>query len=163
MSNDNLVLAAHWRHSTFYIFCPLGKKCEVFRWLSPEEFERKIKRGIIYPQYYAPVMIARGVQYAASAYRKQLRCFHMIQSMSHKGDPYECEAYLWYNAVAENFFSFLKCELVHLTRFDSRPKTLFSPTLRAFTTLSGHTPLLAGGHLKSLLPTFIPPQSPKFE
>ena len=30
-----------------------------------------------------------------------------------KGDPYD-------NAVAENFFSCLKCELVHLRRFDSR-------------------------------------------
>lgn len=26
-------------------------------WLPPEEFERKIKKGIIYPQYYAPVMV----------------------------------------------------------------------------------------------------------
>ena len=33
--------------------------------------------------------------------------------MSRKGDPYD-------NAVAENFFSCLKCELVHLRRFDSR-------------------------------------------
>lgn len=55
----------------------------------------------------------RGVQYAANAYRQQLRCFHMVQSMSRKGDPYD-------NAVAENFFSCLKCEMVHLTRFDSR-------------------------------------------
>lgn len=55
----------------------------------------------------------RGVQYAAIAYRQQLRNFHMVQSMSRKGDPYD-------NAVAENFFSCLKCELVHLTRFDSR-------------------------------------------
>ena len=27
-------------------------------WLPPEEFERKIKEGIIYPQYYAPVIVA---------------------------------------------------------------------------------------------------------
>ena len=33
--------------------------------------------------------------------------------MSRKGDPYD-------NAVAENFFSCLKCELVHLARFDTR-------------------------------------------
>lgn len=57
----------------------------------------------------------RGVQYAASAYRLQLRCFHMVQSMSRKGDPYD-------NAVAENFFSCLKCEMVHLSRFDTRAK-----------------------------------------
>jgi len=55
----------------------------------------------------------RGVQYAADAYRKQLRCFHMVQSMSRKGDPYD-------NAVAENFFSCLKCEMVHLSHFDTR-------------------------------------------
>ena len=55
----------------------------------------------------------RGVQYAATAYRRQLRGFHMVQSMSRKGDPFD-------NAVAENFFSCLKCELVHLTHFDTR-------------------------------------------
>jgi transposase InsO family protein len=37
----------------------------------------------------------------------------MTQSMSRRGDPFD-------NAVAENFFSCLKCELVHLTRFDTR-------------------------------------------
>ena len=55
----------------------------------------------------------RGVQYAACAYRKQSSCFHITQSMSRRGDPYD-------NAVAENFFSCLKCELVHLTHFDTR-------------------------------------------
>ena len=35
------------------------------------------------------------------------------QSMSRKGDPYD-------NAVAENFFSCLKCELVRLRQYDSR-------------------------------------------
>ena len=33
--------------------------------------------------------------------------------MSRKGDPYD-------NAVAENFFSCLKCECVHLKHFSSR-------------------------------------------
>lgn len=33
--------------------------------------------------------------------------------LSRKGDPYD-------NAVAENFFSCLKCELVHLRQYDSR-------------------------------------------
>lgn len=32
------------------------------------------------------------------------------QSMSHKGAPYN-------NAVAENFFSCLKCELIHLKHY----------------------------------------------
>lgn len=55
----------------------------------------------------------RGVQYAATAYRQQLQDFHITQSMSRKGDPYD-------NAVAENFFSCLKCELCHLVRFHTR-------------------------------------------
>ena len=49
----------------------------------------------------------RGVQYAAQAYRERLEAYGIRQSMSRRGDPYD-------NAVAENFFSCLKCELVHL-------------------------------------------------
>lgn len=55
----------------------------------------------------------RGVQYAATAFRDRLAALGIRQSMSRKGDPYD-------NAVAENFFSCLKCELVHLRRYDSR-------------------------------------------
>jgi transposase InsO family protein len=55
----------------------------------------------------------RGIQYASLAYRQLLDLHHISQSMSRKGDPYD-------NAVAENFFSCLKCELVHLQRFPSR-------------------------------------------
>ena len=55
----------------------------------------------------------RGVQYASQAYRSELAKHGIRQSMSRKGDPYD-------NAVAENFFSCLKCELVHLTRFHTR-------------------------------------------
>ena len=47
----------------------------------------------------------RGVQYAAQAYRDALARHNIRQSMSRRGDPYD-------NAVAENFFSCLKCELV---------------------------------------------------
>ena len=57
----------------------------------------------------------RGVQYAAAAFRERLASLGVRQSMSRKGDPYD-------NAVAENFFSCLKCELVHLRRFDSRSR-----------------------------------------
>jgi transposase InsO family protein len=56
----------------------------------------------------------RGVQYASKAFRKALEGYGMRQSMSRKGDPYD-------NAVAENFFSCLKCECVHLNHFVSRP------------------------------------------
>ena len=55
----------------------------------------------------------RGVQYAARAYRDRLDAYGIRQSMSRRGDPYD-------NAVAENFFSCLKCVLVHLTRYPTR-------------------------------------------
>lgn len=55
----------------------------------------------------------RGVQYASIKYRERLNQYHIRQSMSRKGDPYD-------NAVAENFFSCLKCELTHLKHYHSR-------------------------------------------
>ncbi len=55
----------------------------------------------------------RGSQYASNAYREELEKHGILSSMSRKGDPYD-------NAVAENFFSCLKYELVHLTGFVSR-------------------------------------------
>lgn len=55
----------------------------------------------------------RGVQYAARAYRERLETYGIRQSMSRRGDPYD-------NAVAENFFSCLKCELIHLKQYPSR-------------------------------------------
>jgi putative transposase len=55
----------------------------------------------------------RGVQYAANRYREHLKQRGFQQSMSRKGDPYD-------NAVAENFFSCLKCELVYLRHYNTR-------------------------------------------
>ena len=55
----------------------------------------------------------RGVQYAAVAFRERLESYGIQQSMSRKGDPYD-------NAVAENFFSCLKCELIHLKYYPTR-------------------------------------------
>lgn len=55
----------------------------------------------------------RGSQYAAYAYRDALAAAHIRQSMSRKGDPYD-------NAAAENFFSCLKCELIHLNHYATR-------------------------------------------
>lgn len=55
----------------------------------------------------------RGVQYASSGYREALAKHNITQSMSRKGDPYD-------NAVAENFFSCLKCELVHHKHYRTR-------------------------------------------
>jgi transposase InsO family protein len=47
----------------------------------------------------------RGVQYASEEFRGTLGK-NMVQSMSRKGN-------CWDNAVAENFFKSLKCELIH--------------------------------------------------
>lgn len=55
----------------------------------------------------------RGVQYASKQYREALASFNITQSMSRKGDPYD-------NAVAENFFSCLKCELTHHKHYRTR-------------------------------------------
>ena len=55
----------------------------------------------------------RGVQYASAGYRNALDKYNIAQSMSRKGDPYD-------NAVAENFFSCLKCELVHHKHYKTR-------------------------------------------
>ena len=52
----------------------------------------------------------RGSQYAALKYQQRLNNCGIKSSMSRSGNPYD-------NAVAESFFSSLKCELVHLTRF----------------------------------------------
>ncbi|WP_299759490.1 DDE-type integrase/transposase/recombinase [uncultured Pontibacter sp.] len=45
----------------------------------------------------------RGVQYACSAFRRQLQDLPVVQSMSRKGN-------CWDNAVAESFFKTLKTE-----------------------------------------------------
>ena len=55
----------------------------------------------------------RGVQYASSGYREALTEYNITQSMSGKGDPYD-------NAIAESFFSCLKCELVHHKHYQTR-------------------------------------------
>ena len=55
----------------------------------------------------------RGSQYASHKFRALLHQHSITQSMSRKGNPYD-------NAVAENFFSCLKCECVHLQHFFSR-------------------------------------------
>ena len=55
----------------------------------------------------------RGVQCTAIAFVLLLEAHGFVQSMSRKGNPYD-------NAVAENFFSCLKCECVHLNHFAAR-------------------------------------------
>lgn len=69
-------------------------------------YRQKPGRGLIFHS-------DRGVQYASAAFGSFLYRQGFLQSMSRKGDPYD-------NAVAENFFSCLKCECVHLSHFPTR-------------------------------------------
>jgi transposase InsO family protein len=55
----------------------------------------------------------RGVQYASHAFRRTLDRHAIQQSMARKGDPYD-------NAVAENFFSCIKCECIYLQYLPTR-------------------------------------------
>lgn len=57
----------------------------------------------------------RGVQYASGDYRRLLRAHKALASMSGKGNCLD-------NAPMESFFGSLKTELVHRTRFRSRPE-----------------------------------------
>ena len=84
----------------------------------------------------------RGVQYAAHAFRDRLESYGIRQSMSRKGDPYD-------NAVAENFFSRLKCELIHLKQYPTRASAridvfayleAFYNSVRPHSALGWHSP-----------------------
>ncbi len=55
----------------------------------------------------------RGSQYCSNDFKDQLKANGIIQSMSRKGNPYD-------NAVAENFFSNLKCECTNFYHFRTR-------------------------------------------
>lgn len=55
----------------------------------------------------------RGIQYACTEFRDELKDLPVEQSMSRKGN-------CWDNAVAESFFKTLKSELVHQTHFETR-------------------------------------------
>ena len=55
----------------------------------------------------------RGVQSASHAYRKLLKEFKMVQSMSRKGN-------CWDNAAMESFFKTLKVEQTHRVRYETR-------------------------------------------
>lgn len=55
----------------------------------------------------------RGSQYASHEYQAKLRHHGMICSMSRKGNCYD-------NACMESFYSIIKRELIHLTRFQTK-------------------------------------------
>ncbi len=71
-----------------------------------------------YVKHYSPAPGAifhsdRGVQYASEDFRKLLKKYKFVQSMSGKGNCYD-------NAVAESFFKTLKTELVYHERYWTR-------------------------------------------
>ena len=66
----------------------------------------------------------RGSQYCSLDFRKLLSVNHFQQSMSRKGNPYD-------NAVAENFFTCLKCEFIFFQDFRTR-KTAISRYMEAY-------------------------------
>jgi putative transposase len=68
----------------------------------------------------------RGIQYASNIYRETLAKNHIQCSMSRKGNPYD-------NAVAENFFSCMKCELLYHRHF----RTRFEATSAVFMYIEG--------------------------
>ena len=69
----------------------------------------------------------RGCQYNSYAFKALLAKYKFVQSMSRSGNPYD-------NAVAENFFSCLKCECVHHSRFISRKEACCTLFAQAITT-----------------------------
>jgi transposase InsO family protein len=69
-------------------------------------WRRKPKPGLI-------MHTDRGCQYASDRYRKLIKDFQMVQSMSRKGN-------CWDNAPMESFFKTLKVEHVHQLRYETR-------------------------------------------
>lgn len=55
----------------------------------------------------------RGSQYACADYRRLIKDYRMIQSMSRRAN-------CWDNAAMESFFKTLKVERVHMMRYDTR-------------------------------------------
>ncbi len=69
-------------------------------------FRRRPDRGLLHHS-------DRGSQYACHDYQKQLQRYHMVPSMSRKGD-------CWDNAPTERFFRSLKSERLSECRFTTR-------------------------------------------
>lgn len=79
----------------------------------------------------------RGVQYASNAYKKKLKEYQMIQSMSESGNPYD-------NAAMESFWSTVKTGCVYGVRFKTRKeaiKAIFEYVFGFYNTRRYHTSL----------------------
>ena len=68
--------------------------------------KRRLKTGLLFHS-------DRGSQYASDSFRKTLKKYKIISSMSRKGN-------CWDNAVAESFFRTLKTELVYHCNYQTR-------------------------------------------
>jgi len=93
---------------------------EVVGWAKGERITSKLAREALQnaiKRYKPPAGLIhhsdRGSQYCCHEYQALLKNHSMRSSMSRKGNPFD-------NAVAENFFSCLKCEMVYLNRFTTR-------------------------------------------
>lgn len=82
------------------------KKELVIRALDQAYYRRRPGKGLIFHS-------DRGSQYASHEFRRRLRTYQMVQSMSGKGNCYD-------NAVAESFFKTLKTELVYWNEYYTR-------------------------------------------
>lgn len=69
-------------------------------------FKRKFPKNVI-------IHSDRGSQYCSNKYQKTLKDYHLIGSMSRKGN-------CWDNAIAESFFHTLKVELIHECIYKTR-------------------------------------------
>ena len=76
----------------------------VFNALRGAVFVRKLLPGTM-------IHSDRGSQYASDSFRKALKQYHFVQSMSRKGN-------CWDNAVAESFFRIYKTELAYHCNFN---------------------------------------------
>jgi transposase InsO family protein len=61
----------------------------------------------------------RGVQYACTDFKEQLKGLPVLQSMSRKGN-------CWDNAIAESFFKTLKTELIYHTYYATKQQAKLS-------------------------------------
>ena len=68
--------------------------------------KRKLKTGLLFHS-------DRGSQYASDSFRKILKKYKIISSMSRKGN-------CWDNAVAESFFKTIKTELIYHCNYQTR-------------------------------------------
>ncbi len=111
-----LKIGRQWYYLT--VFIDLFSRC-VVGWdlsgsLERHSVIRALNKAIIrrFPGRGLMIHSDRGVQYASQDFKKILKKYGFIQSMSRKGN-------CWDNAVAESFFHTLKTQLIYHIHFDN--------------------------------------------